>query len=113
MNFKRLSDWIMVEHCATRIVRGGNVDNIDDRVAFIEKTPRVKLNNSLRTVDYGVHHFSIECENGIGATVPEEYIGNRSIWISGNKGSTDYGKDERSREWCDEMLKALGWEVEE
>lgn len=94
--FKELSDWIMVKHCATRIKKGGDINNIQDRVAFIEKTPRVRVSK----FDYGV-----EAQNGIGV------IGQQTdAWISGPKGSSDYGLDGKSREWCDEMLSLLGWE---
>lgn len=105
----------MIGHCATRIVKHGDLNNIRHRVAFIEKTPRVCINNSLTEFDYGVHYATIECnQNGMGgATSPEEFIGKRSIWIEGYKGSSDYGMDRESRSWCDEMLKAMGWEVEE
>lgn len=51
MEFKNLSDWIMIGDCATRIIKGGDVNNILDRVAFIEKTPRIRLNNNLQKYD--------------------------------------------------------------
>lgn len=38
--------WYIVDkHCATLIKLNGNPENIEDRVAFIEKTPRILVNN--------------------------------------------------------------------
>lgn len=94
--FKELSDWIMLEHCATRIKVGGDVNDISDRVAFIEKTPRVRVSK---------YYYGVESKNDNGV------IGQKNdAWIFGPKGSSDYGIDLESREWCDNMLKLLGWE---
>jgi hypothetical protein len=108
MKFKNLSDWIMIDHCATRIIKDGNINDIADRVAFIEKTPRVRIKNSLRKVDCNIHYIS---KDNIDNTLLENEIDDISFWIYGDKGSSDYGLDNSSRKWCDEMLKALGWEV--
>ena len=45
MKFETLSDWIMDEEdcCAMRIYKGGDPEKVADRVAFIEKTPRVRV----------------------------------------------------------------------
>ena len=115
MKFRKLSDWIMIEHCAVRIVKDGDVNKISDRVAFIEKTPRVKIHSPNSTLDS--HSISINVdeneETGCGATHPNYFIGKRCVWMYGYKGSSEYGRDENSRQWCDELLKAIGWEVEE
>jgi len=97
MEFKNLSDWIMVGYCATRVIKGGNPMNVDHRVAFIEKTPRVKLNNHLRAIDERLSLVSFSTPGG-GAGLLELALGNSSsIWIEGPKGSSDYGADEESR----------------
>jgi len=96
MKFKELSDWIVVDgHCATRILKGGDASNVKDRVAFIEKTPRVRVSEN---------RYSVECEDGIGGEMQK-----RDAWIYGYKDS-DYGESVESREWCDKMLTLLGYE---
>ena len=40
----KTSKWIVYDgYCATRIVEGGDVENVADRIAFIEKSPRVRV----------------------------------------------------------------------
>lgn len=96
MNFKDLSEWILLESgSATRIIKNGNVEDVKDRVAFIEKSPRVRLSKRKYCVE--------EKEGGACQSM------NNDAWIYGDKGS-DYGLDEKSREWCDRMLILLGWE---
>lgn len=96
MKFENLSDWIMLDHCSTRIVIGGDVEKVEDRVAFIEKSPRVRLSQD---------KFGIEIDKGYGGC----RMGKADAWLYGPKGSSEYGKDEDSRKWCDEMLVLLGW----
>ena len=77
MKFKKLSDWIMIEHCATRIIKNGDVTKISDRVAFIEKTPRVKIHSPKPTI--GSHGVMINTEEDeethCGATHAKYFIG--------------------------------------
>ena len=41
-----LSDWIVIDgYCATRVLKGTDPNEVNNRVAFIEKTPRVKIGN--------------------------------------------------------------------
>lgn len=75
--------WYLVDVCGTCLVRqGGNPANIADRVAFIEKTPRVRT---------GHHHEDLEYLN----------------WTPGPKGTN--AQDQESRAWCLEKLKSMGW----
>ena len=91
--FKNLSDWIIIDnYCAIRIVKGGKVDNVSDRVAFIEKSPRVRVNKN-----------KLCMENSHTCTTSD-------AWLYGGRGSNEYGRDVDSRKWCDDMLKLLGWE---
>jgi len=91
--FKQLSDWIIIDdYCATRIIKGGQAENIQDRVAFIEKSPRVRVNKNKICMESNHSHATSDA------------------WLYGNRGSSDYGRDEDSRKWCDDMLKLLGWE---
>lgn len=84
-----LSDWMPDPenpHCFMRIIKGGNPLEIRDRVAFIEKTPRVrtqKFTSTLRDYDK---------------------------WDYGPSGcAPDYGTWQPSRDWCDTQLRALGY----
>ena len=103
IDFKTLSDWIMDEndYCAMRIFKDGDPEKVADRVAFIEKTPRVRVSSASGSDAYvQVNGDSV---HGSRKTV--------EVWIyGGNYGSSDYGHDEESRQWCDEMLKTLGYE---
>lgn len=39
----RVSEWIDEDHCSMRIIAGADPTNIANRVAFIEKTLRVRI----------------------------------------------------------------------
>ncbi len=91
----KISPWLVVDgYCATRIVEGGDVENVLDRVAFIEKTPRIRMGT-----------FEPDHKN----------------WKSGPKGCGGsegcdpnaelYGFYLPSREWCDRELALLGYEI--
>lgn len=94
----KLSDWIVIDgYCATRIIEGTDENLVENRMAFIEKTPSVRLSPFKEDDDF---------EN----------------WEQGDKGSggayTDnheklgqYGFDTESRAWCDNRLKELGYEL--
>ena len=103
MKFETLSDWIMDEEdcCAMRIYKGGDPEKVADRVAFIEKTPRVRVSPASGSEAYvQVNGDSV---HGSHKTV--------EVWIyGGNHRSSEYGKNEDAREWCDQMLKVLGHE---
>lgn len=83
----KLSPWLVIDgYCATRVFLDTDPSIVKNRVAFIEKTPRVLKDG---------------------------------IWISGRKGSGGpngdipenelYGFYPRSRQWCDEQLKEMGY----
>jgi hypothetical protein len=81
-----------------RIIEGGDPNNVADRVAFIEKTPRVRIaplvdrERDCKSWKYG--------NKGQGGTF-EVY------------GKTIYGYYQPSRDWCDEELKKMGYELPE
>jgi hypothetical protein len=97
---RELTPWIAEEHCAMRVLRGKDPAVIANRVAFIEKTPRVRIAH---------------------ADEPWSYSNDSSKWWQGPKGSggsgnaereQTYGFDPESRAWCDEQLVALGYVLE-
>lgn len=93
----RLSDWIVIDgYCATRIIEGGDPENVADRVAFIEKSPRV------RTAAYTVY----EEEQGKWFYGPKGAGGCLEM-----EGETIYGFYPRSRQWCDAQLVKAGYFV--
>lgn len=97
MKFEELSEWIVIDgYCATRIIKDGDPENVKDRVAFIEKTPRVRLKKN---------KYIIEKENDWLCDSAKT-----DAWVYGAKGTSEYGMDEDSRKWCDNMLVLLGWE---
>ncbi len=83
----KLTDWIIIDgYCATRALEGADYNKVENRVAFIEKTPRVR-----------VAPFTNEDEDF-------------KNWKYGCKGS-DWGMDEDSRKWCDDELLKLGYDI--
>lgn len=93
-----LSPWTSLDgYSAMRFVEGTNPNEIKNRFAMIEKTPRVRI-------------------------APFEHNPNADHWNwkQGPKGSgcscdedasvvMAYGFDPESREWCDRELAALGY----
>lgn len=67
-----------------RFVEGTNPDAIANRVAFIEKTARVRVS----PFDPDFDHRN---------------------WRCGHKGGDMYGEDPDSRKWCDDELVKLGY----
>jgi hypothetical protein len=90
-----VSDWIPYQgYCAMRIVAGQDPAQLGARVAFIEKTPRV------RVVPY------------------TDLVSDHHNWRSGPRGSSEaadggpgYGQLPASRAWCDAELARLGYDV--
>lgn len=81
----------MLENCALRAVEHTNINNIKNRVALIEKTPRIRE-------DYlGV--------NTNGCREWTEHLN----WCCGDKG--DGREDIESRDRRDFMLIALGYKL--
>jgi hypothetical protein len=94
----KVSGWIVVDgYCAARILEGGDIDNDADRVAFIEKTPRV------RTAPYSTEEAEQnkwpQGEKGRGGCDGE------------NPSNELYGFYPPSRKWCDRQLRKMGYEL--
>jgi len=95
----KLSPWTVTDdYCAMRYVEGTDPEKVENRVAFIEKTPRIRT---------GAYDHS-KCWS-------EDWVN----WTQGPKGSGGpdghipenelYGFYPPSREWCDEELVKLGY----
>lgn len=88
----KLSPWITEYYDngspsgSMRIIEGTNQNNINNRVAFIEKTPRVRIRNHSLNANH------------------DDYLN----WASGFKG--DGPLDEESKKWCDDMLRVMGYQ---
>jgi hypothetical protein len=83
---RTLSPWIVIEgFCATRVIAGTDPAVVGNRVAFIEKTPRV-------------------CINGTWINGPKGAGGS-----DGQDPSKElYGFYPPSREWADKLLRSVG-----
>lgn len=98
----KISPWIVnAEYgCAYRHMVGSDPEDITNRVALIEKSPRVRIRSASLRLDKGQY------EDG------SKYIIERwpehLDWCYGPKG--DGYDDEESRAWCNAMLKLLGYE---
>ena len=84
----QITDWMPdpdAPHCAMRCIAGTDPAEVGNRVAFIEKTPRVRI-----------------------APFSEE--GDWKNWEEGPKGrAPEYGQYAPSRQWCDARLAELGY----
>lgn len=92
MELEMISEWIEEENCAYRYILGTDNNDPNNRMAFIEKTPKIQIVERFFTVmkgfEYGVVNRDIH-----------------SVWIEGYKGNGH--KDVDSRKWCDQMLEAM------
>jgi len=109
-----LSDWIEEDDDSGCFYR--TLLNSDKRIAYIEKTPRVRV--------FSFNHF-LELDGSILYPVTSFYTMegcdqttrrmNKLVfpefWIYGPKGSDDLGRDEDSRAWVNLSLKTLGYTV--
>ena len=98
MNTKqKLSPWISPDgYCAMRVILGSDPKVIANRVAFIEKTPRVRVRPFTTSL-----HDSNNWEpgpKGEGGAGDHELL-------------EQYGFYRPSREWCDERLVEMGYEL--
>lgn len=85
---KKVSAWILVDGCsACRVLEGTDPGVIANRVAFIEKTPRIRINEARTTPDDDWMNWAYGPMKGDG---PE---------------------DEEARKWCDDALRSLGYEL--
>ena len=85
----KVSEWICREDCSFRIREGGDPGKIADRVAFIEKTPRIRIRRL----------FSYHREDS-------DYMNWASAPFKGY--SPD---DQESKAWCDNVLPFFGYEL--
>lgn len=83
----KTSPWIMIEdYCATRVIEGTDPSKVANRVAFIEKSGRVRI-------------------------APHTKERDDLNWEHVVKGDREYGRNENTRRMCDEKLVAMGYEL--
>jgi hypothetical protein len=84
----KVSEWLPVpdSECFMRVIEGTDPSVVANRVAFIEKTPRVRVKPWTEEDDW-------------------------KNWQQGPKGGLDYGKDNNSRVWCNHRLPELGYQI--
>jgi len=102
---KKAGPWTLTDNgCAAfRALAGTDGSLLADRVAFIEKTPRVRIREHFLGV---YRHYAED-----GTLVHEHRQWEDFLnWCEGDKGSDC--QDQESRDWCDRMLVALGYELE-
>lgn len=102
---QKLSKWVEDESgCgAYRAFADSDGSMIANRVAFIEKTPRVRI----RPYYLGTEKHWDDAGNIVAEKRQwPEFLD----WYCGEKGSGP--DDPESREWCDRMLIAMGYTLE-
>ena len=95
----KVTGWIIHEgYCAFRMVEGGDPESVADRVAFIEKSARVRI---APYTDIHTDYLNWEgvCR-GTGGSGDHE-------------AQLQYGFDPECREACDEALVKMGYELTE
>lgn len=89
-----LSPWIVVEdYCATRVIKGTDENQVKNRVAFIEKSGRVRV-STFTDDDTDNKNWKSVCR-GSGGSNPKE--------------NGYYGYDEETRNEVDVELVKLGY----
>jgi hypothetical protein len=89
----KVGPWIKDGHCWMRVLEGQDPAVIKNRVAFIEKTPRVRL----RSRQYSPEINEYSC----AAT-------DKDAWLFRHKCDPETV----GQVWCDAMLMLLGYELE-
>lgn len=97
----KITQWIVYEgYCAMRCIEGTDTNNVANRIAFIEKSPRIRIaayvpdpHNTYLELG-GNWKYGPKGAGGSGGEIPENEL---------------YGFYPPSREWCDEELKAMGY----
>lgn len=97
----KISGWVNDVGCAYRHFVGTDGNHAGNRVAMIEKTPRVRI----REYHLGTEVVSYDSGDQESIRRWPEHLD----WCSGVKG--DGPDDAESRAWCDGMLKALGYQL--
>lgn len=94
----KVSNWINEDGCAYRYLVGKDPQDVRNRVAFIEKTPRVRIRSA--------HYI----DQGLTCVPAPRYQGEHDWlnWAEGYKG--DGPNDPESRKWCDDALKLFGYD---
>jgi hypothetical protein len=109
--------WLVLDEYCTYRLRAGTPDEPANRVAFIEKTPRVQV-PAERVTDQRERWGSRVGTFVLDGTAHKAYQAlDGAWWVEGDKGSGGqfpedgrvYGWDPESRQWCDDMLVALGY----
>jgi len=95
---KELSEWIIVDEgpWTTRVIKGTNPNELKNRVAFIEKTPRVR-------------DAAYTNENDDWSNWRQGDKGRGGAHGSNHEKLEQYGFDLDSRKWCDEQLIIMGY----
>jgi len=101
---KQVAPWVIREDCAIRHIAGTDPDDVRARVAFIEKTPRVRIREHYMGTQRLINWLSNEPGR------EERLWPEHCDWCYGDKGNGP--DDEESQQWCDAMLKLLGYTLE-
>jgi hypothetical protein len=96
----KVSPWITDQWSAYRHIAGASPLDVTQRVALIEKTPRVRIRPD---------HFGLERSHYDDGTPFEKRIWPPFLdWCERNYKGSGPG-DPESRQWCDDMLELQGY----
>lgn len=99
---KKITPWIVKadDFYAFRHIVGADPEDISKRVALIEKSPRVRIREGFLRLSANTRED--------GTTYVVEGWPEHLDWCYGTRG--DGFDDPDSIEWCNNMLRALGYE---
>ncbi len=84
--------WQTVDgYCAARVRVGGNPDKVTDRLAFIQKTPKVRIR------EHSEHYAVDDAWN----------------WAEGQHFKGNDASDPEARAWCDRVLLEMGYDLKD
>lgn len=96
---KKTTPWIIVAgYCATRYLADADHTNPANRIAFIEKTPRVRIAAFTNADEDSDKWFYGPKGQGGG-------------WDEDHEKEGNYGFHPESRQWCDRQLIDLGYTI--
>ena len=101
----KISDWIEEDGFSYKYVLGTDKEDESNRVAAIEKTPRVQIIRNCNNHDGLMLSKKKEKVDIDNKYQNNEVFYGEGIWLFGIKGSDCY--DEDSRKWCDQLLETI------
>lgn len=106
MKFQDLEDWtIHSDGVSIRVIKGGDINNVNDIIAFVSETPNVRISNRLCRVqiDHTPELGMLNIKDVNGENISPD------VFIKGPYKTTYYRINQKARDWCDQILSSIGF----